>query len=159
MKKGKDEYQAARDYSLKLLSMYLRTEREISLKLREKGFSDKIIEELIAELKSQEYLDDKQYISEFIQHRIRSRPCGKFLLIKKLLGKGVNKDLIDDVLPDLMDEAKEIELARIATKSKLPTIHKSSKKKRGMALAAFLTSRGFSGSVVREILEKEGFLG
>lgn len=158
MKEVKNEYLKARDYVLKLLSMYLRTEKELRNKLREKGFSDKISEELIKELKDQEYLDDKRYIKEFFEHQTKSRPCGKFLLIKKLLGKGINKGLIDEIIPDLLDEAGELELAKKATKSKLPTINKSSKKKQGIALANFLTSRGFSGSVVREILEEEGFL-
>lgn len=158
MKEVKDEYQAARDYTLKLLSMYLRTEGELYNKLREKGYSEKVSAELIEELKSQEYIDDKRYITEYIQHQIKNRPCGKFLLIKKLLKKGVSKDLIDEVLPGFMDEKEELKCARIVTERKLPAIHKDSKKKKGAALATFLASRGFSGSVVREILEEEGFL-
>ena len=158
MDETKDEYQEARDYALKLLSVYLRTERELCMKLREKGFSEKVSEELIKELKEEEYIDDKQYIAEYIQHQVKNRPCGKFLLIQKLLKKGLDKELIDEILPDFFDEARELKCARIAAERKIPTIHKSSKNKQGAALASFLSSRGFSGSVIREILEEEGFI-
>ena len=54
-------YIKAQDTALKFLSYKSRTQKEIELKLKEKNYSENVIEKLIAFLKKYDYINEEKY--------------------------------------------------------------------------------------------------
>lgn len=148
---------SALNYSLKLLSFQARTVRQISKKLKEKNFSDDIINDIIGILKEQNYLDDKKYAKQWIEEKNRTQPIGRFLAEKKLADKGIESALIKKILAKKLSPAKEITLARSLAKRKLKQNEAKfsdyDKQKIFQKLLFFLTSRGFDYSTAAGALE------
>ena len=153
-----DKFSKAYDKSLKLISLYPRSEKEIRNKLMDKYFEEEVIDRVVIELKETEYIDDKKYARIFIESQLKKKPCGRMICRKKLAGKGINESIVEEVIEPAYPQEKEIEYAREVANKKLAILNKPTKKKTGQALARFLEARGFSGDVVWRVLEKKGFI-
>ena len=104
------DYEKLLNYSFRLLSKKRYTVFEIERKLKyyskrrainEEDNIDKVIKRLF-DLK---YLNDQEYVNDFINSRIKFKPRGKFLIKKELILKGVKKELIDEIMnKDLINE-------------------------------------------------------
>ena len=153
-----DNFSKAYNKSLKLISLYPRSEKEIRNKLVDKNFEEEVINQVVLELKETEYIDDKKYAQLFIESQLKKRPCGRRICRIKLAEKGINESIVEEMLEPVYPQEKEIEYARDVANKKLAILSKPTKKKTGQALARFLEARGFSGDVVWRIMEEKGFI-
>src|SRR4030042_1258169 len=96
------ELEKAKSSAFKLLSYRIRSCKEISDKLKDKGFSQDTIAAVIRDLKRIDYLDDYKFAKEFIESRLIHNPKGEKLLRYELLKKGVDKNTIDELLREQM---------------------------------------------------------
>lgn len=145
----------AYNFALKLIGVHPRTVLEIENKLKNKDFLPKVIDQTVALLKDQDYLNDEDYAKAWLEERIKNRPSGRALCWKKLKEKGIDKDIIDKVLDVILDENKELELAETLAQNKkaaLKTQHVHYKKI-SHKIAFFLQNRGFPANVIMEVLE------
>lgn len=117
---------------------------EIRRKLRERRFDKEIIEKVIDELKKLDLLDDEKFARAWLEERLRNRPCGRFLIKKKLLEKGISEEIVNSVLEENLSRELEIELARKLMESK--------DKEPRQKLVLFLKSRGFGWEVIEEVI-------
>ncbi len=134
----------ALNYTYRLLGIRPRSVFEMERKLRGKGFNKEIIEKVIDELKNLELLDDEKFAKQWLEERLRYRPCGRFLVKKKLIEKGIAEEIIDKVLEEFLPPEKEIGFARKIIENK----HKEPRQK----LILFLKSRGFGWEVIEEVI-------
>lgn len=151
-----EDQKQAYNFALKLIGVHPRTVLEIENKLKNKDFSPKVVDQTIALLKDQDYLNDEDYAKAWLEERIKNRPCGQALCWKKLKEKGIDKDIIDKVLGEMLDENKELELAKTLAQNK-----KTQLKTKGIhwkkipgKIGFFLQSRGFSTNIIIEVLEE-----
>lgn len=126
----------AMEAALIYLGFKARTEREVRQKLLEMGYQD--IEETIAKLKSWKYLDDEDFVKNFVQARSRARPQSQRSLNFELQKKGLTVEVrVDDL---------EMARAALAQKKNLKTYPQR---------VRFLASRGFSWDTIEKLVKKE----
>lgn len=149
-----EELSKAKSYVYRILARRMYTTREISDKLVERGYVDKIIEDVIATLKRYGYLNDKTYAQEWIESRMRSKPKGKIALRRELGRKGIDKSIIEDALGQAFDQSKEAEMALDLARRKVRSYNVDDPVVAKRKLQSFLLRRGFDFETVKDVIEQ-----
>lgn len=152
-----EEKRKAREIALNFLSYRPRSEKEISEKLKKKGFNPENIEEVICDLKRVNLLDDHEFACQWIKDRLKNRPRGLALLKQELIKKGIEKEIIKKALDECYPEDGEVKLASELIKKRERRYRDLDKKLARKRMSDFLLRRGFPYVVVKEVLE--GFMG
>ena len=92
----------ALDKALKHISVSMKTEKEIRLFLRRKGYLEDVAEYVLEKMKDYGYVDDETYAASYVEGA--SKRKGSRLLQLELRQKGVDEEIIDSVLSSLEDE-------------------------------------------------------
>ncbi len=150
----REEIEKAKTSAFKLLSYRIRTCKEISDKLKEKSFSQKTIVAVIKDLKRIDYLNDYKFAKEFIESRLSHNPKGKRLLRHELLKKGIEENILDELLREQMPERKEEDIAQTLAEKIWQRKKNIEINKRKAQVYNYLMRRGFNGSCVTKILRK-----
>lgn len=154
---GIKEILAIKSLAISLISVYPRTTFEIKRKLTQKKYSEEDIEQAIKELTDKNYLNDKQYIKDWIKQRLISRPCGSIKCKAELLKKGIPLELIEIILPEIYLEEQELQIARKLAREKLSLLKSRNFSGRQMLkqkIAFFLENKGFTTSVIINVLNE-----
>ncbi|MCD4718442.1 MAG: recombination regulator RecX [Desulfobacula sp.] len=93
------------NFAIKYLSYKPRTIHEMQKYIKKKGFSEDIIEKVIATLLEKNYLNDKDFARLFIESKVRNKPKSKFALQYELKKKGISPSIIDAILEQYNDQA------------------------------------------------------
>ncbi|WP_229716943.1 regulatory protein RecX [Paenibacillus aceti] len=153
-----DERQRGYGEALKYLSRKPRTSFEIACRLKEKGWGEETIAEVIERLIQERWIDDAAYAQEWAAQRVRSRGKGKAWIRHELRQKGISKPLIEEALGQVSEEAEYDSAMQLAQRKWRTTSGETVDKKR--KVGAFLMRRGFSGGlvskVVRELAQQDG---
>lgn len=80
------------------LSYQMRTVNEVFVYLRQKGVSETAIKVAIADLKKLKLLDDQNYVKLYVNNNLQIGKEGPNSIRHKLLNKGVDNKLIENVL-------------------------------------------------------------
>ena len=80
-------------------------------KLRDKEFGDELIDQVVADLERLHLLDDRAFARGWIESRMRNRPSGTFRLARELHQKGIDKEIVDELLEEFGDELDSAETA------------------------------------------------
>jgi regulatory protein len=142
-----------KERAFRLLAFRPRSEKEIRQKLRLKGAGNKLIEQVVEELKEKGLIDDQKFAASWAESRISNRPMGKFLLRRELMQKGIKKETIEGVIEKAYSEEDEVELARNLLQRKAKTYKNLEDVKTKKRMMDFLLRRGFSYEVVRQAIK------
>lgn len=140
-----------------------RSEREVKNYLRNLSFKRKIkgkeeisevaVTLLINKLKQKGLLSDEQFARAWVEARRKTKKKGKIALKAELYQKGIDHELIDEILEEFTPDSEE-ELAQQALEKKirvwknlLPHVFKKK-------ASEFLLRRGFEYEVVKDVVEK-----
>jgi len=150
-----EQLKEARDYAFLLLSYRARSYQEITERLLRKGYEREVIQEVVEELKSLHYLDDRAFAIEWVESRLREKR-GKILIRRELLQKGIEKEVIDDSIDESFKKiaSTEDELAWQAITKRIPRYQKLEKSKAYRRIKDFLIHRGFSIETTETTLDK-----
>lgn len=152
---GAEEVHKATEAALTLLETRARATREIETRLRQKGYEDEVIAQVVEKLRRLELLNDAQFAAQWVEARSRtegSRPVGRRRLGAELSQKGVAKEQIAEAVGRVSDE-QELSLARAAAKKKVrhvPTDPEALRAERHK-LMGFLQRRGFGWDTVKTV--------
>ncbi len=153
-----EEYNLAKQHALRFLSYRLRSEKELQAKLKEKEFHPHTIERVTEHLRSIGMLNDKQFAQSFVHHLLSRKPAGKTLLQRELRLKGINTDIINEILQEHAEGNHEEELAEEAAKKLFVKLRSSRKKSddqlQKRRIASYLARRGFGWSTINPVLRK-----
>ncbi|KXT74068.1 Regulatory protein recX [Streptococcus sp. DD10] len=137
------QFSYGKNLALYHLSFKSRTTKEVKDYLQKYEIRDEIIPQVIADLKENKWLDDRQYTWNFINSNQMSGDKGAYALKQKLIQKGVDSKLIEDVLSDF-------DLAPVAQRTAEKLLRKYKGKLPPKALEGKiiqnLSSKGFSYS-------------
>ena len=97
----------ARDYALKIVEFKDRTEKEIREKLKQKGYDENTIEDEVEFLKNYGFINDSRYAERFTNDAINLKKWGKSRIKTELLRKGVNREIVENVIEDAFSEIDE----------------------------------------------------
>jgi len=135
--------------ALRLLSYRPRSEAEIRTRLSRR-FDSETIEGVILQLRAGQKIDDIAFATFWREERESFSPRGKRLIRVELRHKGIDPEVIDEVLDGIDDEESAYRAAqkrgRILVKEDYQTFRQK--------LGAFLRRRGFSYEVVSRTTER-----
>lgn len=103
----------AYNYAVSLLSRRDHTKKEISDKLRLKGYSQ-YIDSVTEKLTNQGYLNDERFAKMFVRELISLKGYGKRRIEQELIRKGVDRDTVREILSET--EVPEGRINEIITK-------------------------------------------
>ena len=145
-----DDVLRAYHNALRWLGYRPRSQLEIERYLRQKGYAAAAIEAAMARLVAKRYVDDEAFARSWLNHRERLRPRGVRGLAHELRQKGIEREMIDDVLTDL-DEAASAWAAIEGKMHRWRGLDQSAFRKKVMG---FLSRRGFAYDTIRKTCER-----
>lgn len=144
----------ARSYADRLISYRPRSEKELSKRLKDKGYSCQIINRIINGLKEEGLIDDKKFAKLWARMRSHTSPRGPSLIKMELLSKGIDRETVEDVVENLKKDFNEEEIARELFKKRLRLVKGLDRTKAGQRLFGYLKRRGFSSEVIYKLLNE-----
>ena len=117
------------EQALRFLSIREHNKRELSLKLKKKGYDDSLIEKTVEFLTDSGDLDEGRYIESFVRSSNRRHPEGKAVVLQRLLAKGTEKRTAEAVLNELYTEKYTLQLLKEAKNNIRKKIMKAGKTK------------------------------
>lgn len=141
---------SARFKAIKYVALKKRTSREIILKLESLGYDEDTVHKVVCELEDRGYVSDLDYAKKFIADRMNFKPKAKKLLKIELEIKGINKEVIDDVLEKL--DYDEFNTAKRLVEKRFSNIDYSNQKAVNK-LCNFLRNRGFGFEIINSIVK------
>ncbi|OFZ59443.1 MAG: hypothetical protein A2328_11095 [Bdellovibrionales bacterium RIFOXYB2_FULL_36_6] len=133
--------------ALNYLALQPRSIHEIHLYLTKKGFDEDIVSSIIDLLMEYKYLDDRNFTKSFVESRVKNKPKSKFALTYELNKKGIDSNVIEDVLKDYDDYGLALKALEPKIRLWVPLNSEIFKKK----IMNFLQYRGFSYSISVEV--------
>ncbi|PLV57230.1 regulatory protein RecX [Thermotoga sp. SG1] len=131
-------------YALRLLKYRVRFENELRNRLKNQGFSDEEVENTIATLKKQGYIDDEKAAYLFAVDEIRLKLFGPKIVKMKLRSLGVDEETSEKAIEKALSEIDfSEELKRLKTRFESRQEMKD-----------YLYKRGFEISQIEEILDQ-----
>lgn len=126
---------------------------EIKKYLHDKGFTEETIQQVCETFKEKHYLDDHLFARQWIQERIQLKPRGRHLLRYELQRKGVDTQIIDEVI-DEISFIDEVEMAKKIALKKYSRPVFSSEMDMKNKVGPFLRRKGFTYEVIYSVLEQ-----
>ncbi len=109
-----DVYETALNY----IEIKMRNKKEIYKYLSNKGFDEKLINESIKKLEKAGFINNKSYITAFINDKINLSNDGPYKIKKSLLDLEFDENNIDDYLYKIDDNIWKEKLEKIVNKKK-----------------------------------------
>lgn len=145
-----------------LLARRMRSEREIrdylrnlSFKRKVKGdeeLSDIVCDALIERLKEKDLVNDQRFAQEWVSSRGVRR--GPNVLKAELMQKGIDKEIIDEVMNEHNDLVSEDRIAQQALEKKMKSFSSLDPVTFKRKAIEFLLRRGFNYETARTVVEK-----
>ncbi len=132
------------------LSYRPRSEAEVEMKLRRRGFSADVIGETMSTLKARGLIDDVAFAEFWKDNRLLFSPRSKGLLKLELRQKGVSAEVAADTVEGLDDEISAYQ-AGVKKARSLTSLGYADFRRR---LSGYLRRRGFSYEVVDRVVKR-----
>ena len=148
---SEDKTTRGKKYLLMLLSRRIYSRYEISGKLKNKGYPEKIIANLIFWLEDNNYINDELFAEMWAQFRLQNKPIGRYKLNQELRTKGIKQDIIQKVIDKTYKEINELTLAHNLIKEKIVSSEIKNIRIDPKKIYNFLLRRGFSTEISKNI--------
>ena len=145
------EFQQVYDKILRFGSLRPRSENEYIYWLRKHNVHKSFHEELFNRLKRLEFLNDKKFAAWWVDQRQAFRPKSARALRFELRGKGIDKDIIDEVLSET--KVDEVQIAKRLIEKKKYMWEKLDDFTARKKMSEYLARRGFNWEVIRSVLD------
>lgn len=146
------QLEKAKEYIYSLLSRRMYTKKEIINKLKKKRFSEDVLNSAIATVERYGYIDDKRFAEEWI--RSRRHKEGNLSLRYELLSKGIEREIIDEVLDQFKDGQDEMDIALSLAYRRIELYRNDDPKSVMRKIYNFLIRHGFSSETAYKVIEK-----
>jgi regulatory protein len=133
--------------ALHFLGYRPRSEAEVRLRLRHRGFDEEAVNAVIKHLKQQSLIDDIAFAQYWKENRLSFRPKSKKLIKRELLQKGISPEIAGDVVDDVDDAESAYRIAHKKAGS-LMTLDYDEFRNR---LAGFLRWKGYNYDIIESV--------
>lgn len=148
------DIERAKSRAINYISRKLKTKYEVRLKLKENGFAEEVIDEVLDILEKEEYLNDKVYCEIFIEDKKKLNGYGKNKIKSLLIQKGISKNIFEEFLNEFeYDEEFDNALKMGIKKLELLSNEEDNFKKK-QKIIDYLTYRGFGFDVINDVLKE-----
>lgn len=141
-------HHAAYERAIRFLSYRPRSVREVRNNLAEHGISEYQIEQVIQQLRRNEYVNDPGFARYWIENRSRFKPMAARALRYELRQKGIADDVIDAALSDY----DELDAAHRAAAGRLQRFAGKTRQLFRRKMGEFLYRRGFDSGAITDVL-------
>ena len=137
----------------RLLAARARSSQEVRARLLQKGFERPLVDEVLANLRHLDYLDDKDFARQWARHLAVNRLSGDIRIAADLREKGIPTTLAQAAIA----RARE-EITQRGAAAKLLKKHLGDRKitdldmKEKRRIFQHLMGKGFPGALIREML-------
>lgn len=143
----------AYNYAISVLSRSSKSEKELRLKIIQKGYDLELVNVIIDKLKANKYIDDEDYTDRFIHDKINISKYGKRKIKEALYNKGIDRPIIEEKL-NLISTDDEIDRAYTLGEKKLKNLSDVENAKKYVKVSNFLINKGFEYETVRKVVNK-----
>lgn len=146
-----EQYKQAIITSLRLLAASPKCCAELRKKLEDKGYPGPLIDQVLAELKSQGILDDTVYARDLVARLTQLKAEGKFKVAFELKRRGISSNIRQELLDTM---TLETELTRALEQARIKWLgwQKLDRSKRKKRVYDFLIRKGYDFQIVHEVL-------
>ncbi len=148
---SQEELNKAQAYALMLLGYRERSLREIKMRMRQKGYEEKLVEKVVKYLKDRNLINDKRFTQLWAESRIK-KGYGRWRIQSELEQKGVNREIGDEILKDLYSGIDEVQVALDLVEKKRWVSKEPPRLTE--RVSNLLRRRGFSFEVISNVVEK-----
>ena len=142
--------------ALRLLTRRDHTRGELQRKLKQRGVSAGVIQDVLAQCKRLNYVNDNRSARSYVQE-LQRKGYGPRRIRLALKRKGLSEQLIEKSLSDPDIGGEELETAlRVFEKKRRQFDRETDGRKRRAKIYRFLYSRGFSPWVISELIRQSG---
>ena len=143
--RNEEEFQAlARRMALDRLARRSHSCGELRAAFAKRAIPTEIGEEIIMALTRSNLLDDGEFARAWRDSRMRSRGLAPRVIARELREKGIDADLILEVIAEVSSESEEEALTELLAK-KMRSLRPGDRKKQERALLGFLMRKGHRG--------------
>ena len=150
------ELTKARNTAYRLLTYRARSRKELEEKLKDREFSDAVIEAVVADLVRLGYVNDREFARQWTAGRIRLRCFGRRRIEQELRNKGISRDVIQETLSEVFEDVPEVDIAQQEAEKKLRSLARFAPEVRRRRLAGHLERRGFPSETIYDVLRRVG---
>lgn len=143
----------AKDYAFLLLKFRSRSEKEIYMRLKKKGFDRETIQETLSYLKDNNFINDISFANAWIESRLK-KPIGLIRIRKELRLKGIDDKIINRKIDELKDRYFEQDIVKKIAKEKFNRLKNREPDKAKRRIFSYLMRRGFSADTVWDTLNE-----
>ena len=145
------EFQKILDKLLKFAMLRPRSKKEIIDYFKRKKVPENIKEELLSRLNNLELINDKAFAKWWVEQRQSFSPKSKRVLNSELLIKGIDREIIKNILEET--KIDELKLAKDLIKTKNYKWEKFDQRTRRQKITQYLAGKGFDWNVVNDVLK------
>jgi len=155
-KSSEDPYRKALNTALRILTRRDHSKHELSQKLKARGYVQEVINDVISECERFDYINDERTAQFFIR-RLQRKGYGRKRIRSELNWKGLRSKNIQTILSKSINDTDECQGAeKIYQKHARRFNREKDELKRKDKIYKFLYGRGFSQSVISELISKIG---
>jgi regulatory protein len=149
-----DEIYQAKQTGMRYLERRRRSRKEVRRRLVKKEYSESAIEAAIRFFEEYGMVDDEAFARAWVHDRLLRKKVGRQKLVAELSERGVDRELVNDVLAEVLDVETSRDHAMEAARSKERRLRKSDPIARERSIVTFLKSRGFGWEEIRPVIEE-----
>ena len=143
-----EEFDKEKVRVLKYILYKKRSENEIRNKFS-KSIEENLLEDIIQYLKEAKYIDDKEYIEKTINNFKSLKNLSIREIKYKLMGKGINKNDIDEYMYENREEMEEYEI-----KSANNIFYKKSSSMENEDIKQYLLKKGYKSENINKAMQE-----
>ncbi len=140
------------EHAMKLINRKPLSRVQLAEKLQKHGCAAGIIERVLTRVAAIGALDDKALARELTEEIDRRRPAGPLLKRAKLMQRGVDESIIEEIVTASSGKATQIEAARALIASRGRSMAKLGDLERKRKQWALLARRGFEEEVIEAVV-------
>jgi regulatory protein len=147
---AEDAHEVAYQQAVHFLDYRPRSSVEVRRNLEKHGIPEDVIDSVIQRLEGSSLLNDARFAELWVENRSDFRPRSRRALTVELRQRGVDRQVIEQALEDLDEEA----LAYQAALKQVRKLHNLEALEFRRKLAGFLARRGFGYEVIKPVVDK-----
>lgn len=147
---GRDRYTKCYNAACRFLSFRPRSEQEVRQRLQQHGYDEGIIDQTIARLKELRLINDTEFARLWTDNRDELSPRSRRLIKLELRQKGLSRDIIEQAVGSLDEDAAAYRAALKKAKSLPADDYKLFRER----MAAYLGRRGFGYETLNNTIKR-----
>jgi regulatory protein len=155
---NRSELNKIKNQAFRFLSLRNHSSHELTLKLIKKNYPKELIDDAIDQLKVKNFINDREFAKQFIEEKVNKKKSGFYKIKSELNKKGIERELIEELLSGLDSEISLENAFKLAKKKYDQLIQKKTDhRKLKQKIFSFLASKGFETDIILSVFNQLKF--